>query len=197
MIRALALLAAAATPALAAHDATLMAGKAWTKQSITLRADVACTPAEAYALWTTAEGVKRFFAPAARIEARPGGEYTILFSPAKDPEGLSHGTKGARVLRAVPGRELSFEWITFAGDALLGANAPPVAPRSMRDTSPLPTWVDIELEALPGGGTRVHFAHHGFGDGELWAQSHRWFTRAWGGVLKQLEAHCATPGRTA
>jgi hypothetical protein len=69
---------------------------------------------------------RRPFAPAARIDARPGGEYAILFSPEKDPQGLSHGTKGA-----------------------------------------------------------------------LWKESHRWFTRAWSGVLAQMQKHCSGRGKAA
>lgn len=174
-----------------ATDVALMAGKAYTNRAIVLQADVACSRADAWSLWATAEGVSQFFAPAARIDARPGGEYTILFSPAKDPQGLSHGTKGARVLKAEPGQALSFEWITFAADESLGANAPPLAPRTLRDATPLPTWVELEFEALAGGGTRVRFVHNGFRDGALWEESHRWFTRAWSGVLAQMEKYCA------
>ncbi len=104
-----------------------------TPRTVVLQVDAQCSAEEAYALWSTTEGVKQFFAPAARIDARPAGEYTILFYPEKDPEGLSHGTKGARVLATVPGKLFAFEWITFAGDATLGRNAPTLAPRSLRD----------------------------------------------------------------
>jgi len=38
--------------------------------------------------------VKKFFAPEARIDPRPGGRYTVIFFPSKDPEGDSHGQKG-------------------------------------------------------------------------------------------------------
>jgi hypothetical protein len=98
----------------AGAQAPLMDGKVKTANTIVLEAETQCSPEESYALWSTAEGVQRFFAPAARIDARPGGEYTVLFFPDKDPEGLSHGTKGARVLKAVPGKSLALEWITFA-----------------------------------------------------------------------------------
>src|SRR6185436_19323027 len=109
--------------------------------TIRLEKMVACTPQRAFALWSTDDGVQAFFAPASRIGRAAGDEYTILFSPAADPQGLSHGTKGARILAMSPGRFLAFEWITFAGDATLGRNAPPVAAASIRNESPLPTWV--------------------------------------------------------
>jgi uncharacterized protein YndB with AHSA1/START domain len=170
----------------------LMAGKVKTERTVRLETTVDASPAEVYRLWTTADGVKRFFAPAARIDARPGGEYTILFAPAQDPQGLSHGTKGARVLKLVDGKEAWFEWITFTADTLLGTSAPPVAPRSERDVVPLPTWVELSFEPLDGGKrTAVHFAHYGFRDGARWEASYQWFSRAWAGVLESLKAECA------
>lgn len=158
-------------------------------RTIRLEKTVACTPDRTFAPWSTDEGVRTFFAPGSRIGRGAGEEYTILFKPVDDPQGLSHGTKGARVLASVPGRFLAFEWITFAGDASLGRNAPPLAPPEVRNESPLPTWV--EMDFLPAGnGTRVAFRHYGVRDGELWTASQAWFARAWQGVLDQLAAEC-------
>ena len=168
---------------------TLTQGKADGGRTIRLEVTVGCTPERTYALWSTDDGVRTFFAPASRIGKGVGDEYRILFSPAADPEGESHGTKGARILASSPGRFLAFEWITFAGDASLGANAPPVAPPDVRNESPLPTWVEIEL-VPDSAGTRVLFRHYGFRDGELWSASQAWFTRAWQRVLEGLDAAC-------
>jgi len=185
---------AAGRPGLAAPgdlSPDVMAGKVRTDRAIALEKIVDAPPARVFELWTTAEGVRTFFAPDARIEPRVGGAYEVLFAPAQDPLGYSHGTTGARVLRLVPDRELAFEWITFAGDALLGRNAPPVAPRSLRDARPIPTWVELQFEPVAGdaGKTRVTFHHYGFRHGEPWDESYAWFGRAWAGVLDQLAAH--------
>jgi uncharacterized protein YndB with AHSA1/START domain len=128
-----------------------------------------------------------------------GGRYEIIFAPSKDPEGNSHGTKGARILKLVPDKELAFEWITFAGDELLGRNAPPYAPPAERNVRPLPTWVEISFETVDGHPDRTHlrFAHYGFRDGEKWEQSYRWFGRAWKGVLDQMVAYCQNRKSTA
>src|SRR5256885_137070 len=74
-----------------------------------------------------------------------------------------------------------------------GRNAPPPAPRSLRDVTPLPTWVELEFVPLAGNQlrTRVQLTHYGFKDGELWEESYRWFARAWAGVLGQMEKQCA------
>lgn len=172
----------------------LMAGKKKTNRTISLEAMVDASPAEVFQLWTTEDGIKKFFAPEARISAKPGGRYEIIFAPAKDPEGDSHGTKGARILKLVPNKELVFEWITFAGDELLGRNAPPFAPPAERNARPLPTWVELKFDAIEGepGKTHLRFAHYGFRQGEKWEQSFHWFERAWKGVLDELAAACQT-----
>lgn len=187
----LALLAAT----LVAPPEDLFAGKNVTAHTIRLEVTLDAPPDEVYRRWMTVEGVKSFFAPDARINPVPGGEYTIIFVPDRDPQGLSHGTKGARVLRAEPAKRLAFEWITFAADATLGANAPPLAPRSQRDVFPLPTWVDISLEPLGSDGkkTRLQFAHYGFQTGDKWEESYRWFSKAWAGVLTSLQASLNRP----
>ena len=179
--------------------ADLMAGKQKTDRTIVLEATVAASPAEAFRLWTSAEGIGKFFAPDARIDAMAGGRYEIIFAPSKDPEGNSHGTKGARILKLVPDKELAFEWITFAGDELLGRNAPPYAPPAERIVRPLPTWVEISFETVDGQPDQTHlrFAHYGFRDGEKWEQSYRWFGRAWKGVLDQMVAYCQSRKSTA
>lgn len=173
-----------------ANSNALMEGKS--ERTIFLDATVNASPAEVFQLWTTADGVRKFFAPDARIDGKVGGRYQIIFAPSKDPEGDSHGTKGARVLKVVPNKELAFEWITFAGDTLLGKNAPPYAPPALRNAQPLPTWVELSFEPVVGNANQTHvkFAHYGFRDGELWAQSYQWFTRAWKGVLDELAAYC-------
>ena len=96
---------------------------------------------------------------------------------------------GARILASVPGRFFAFEWITFAGDASLGRNAPPIAAPDVRNESPVPTWVEIDLKPAVEG-TRILFRHYGFRDGELWSASQLWLTHAWQRVLGGLGAAC-------
>jgi uncharacterized protein YndB with AHSA1/START domain len=169
-----------------------MTGKQKTDRTIVLDAIVAAPPHEVFRLWTSAEGIKKFFAPDARIEATVGGRYQVIFAPATDPEGDSHGTKGARILKLVPDKELAFEWITFAGNESLGGNSPPYAAAAERNVRPLPTWVELAFDPVPGKPNETHlrFAHYGFREGEKWEQSYRWFGRAWKRVLDQLVAYC-------
>lgn len=199
------LLTATSAPILPAPDETkttdrdLMLGKQRTDRTIFLEAIVAAPPPEVFQLWTSVEGIKRFFAPNARVDARVGGRYEVIFAPAKDPEGDSHGTKGARVLKLVRNKELAFEWVTFAGDESLGRNAPPYAPPSERHVRPLPTWVELTFNPVAGDPNQTHlrFAHYGFREGEKWEESYRWFDRAWKGVLDELVTYCQNRKSTA
>lgn len=177
----------AASGATESATSDLFAGKHWTDQTITAEVIVGASPEAVYERWTSEAGVKHFFAPGAQIDPHPGGAYTILFVPDRDPQGLSHGTRGARVLAADPGRRLAFEWITFAGDATLGANAPPIVPRAERDERPLPTWVELTFDPLDNGRqTRLRFAHYGFRHGGQWEAAYAWFSRQWPMVLENL-----------
>ena len=171
-----------------------MLGKQKTDRTIFLETVVAAPPDEVFRLWTSAEGIKKFFAPEARIDATVGGRYQIMFAPAKDPEGDSHGTKGARILKLVSNEALAFEWVTFAGDESLGRNAPPYAPPAERNVRPLPTWVELDFDVVPGKpqqslGTVRALRFSGWREME---KSFRWFERAWKGVLDELAAYCQT-----
>ena len=69
-----------------------------------------------WSAWTTTEGVKSFFAPDARVEARPDGPFEIYMNPYAQP-----GMKGAddmRVLAVQERKMISYTW-----------NAPPAMAR--------------------------------------------------------------------
>lgn len=151
---------------------------------INLEKVVPGTPDQVFDLWTTREGVRAFFAPAAVIEPHVGGEYTIIFAPDQDPEGLSHGTKGARILEFAPGKKLAFEWIPFTLRQIEGAPGPPVVSEAERNASFTP--VEVTFEAAGEGRTLVRLTHRGFKQGEKWQQAHAFFTRAWALVLEEL-----------
>jgi len=203
LVMAMAIFSAAAlcgSPVAAPSDSQLlqlMHGKQDNGRTIRLQKIVVCTPERTFLLWSTSDGVRSFFAPSSRIGRGVGDEYRILCRPADDPEGFAHGTKGARILATSPGRFLAFEWITFAEDASLGPNGPPVAAPEILNESPLPTWVEIEFLPGTGGTTLVDFRHYGFRDGELWSASQKWFTRAWQGVLEGLDRACQKERKVA
>ena len=120
--------------------------------------------------WTTPEGVKSFFAPDARVEARPDGPFEIYINPYAPP-----GMKGAddmRFLALQPQRMLSFTW-----------SAPPSFPEIRRQR----TYVTVRMHPAGDGQTHVTLAHGGWGDGDQWDQVYAYFDKAWGNVLGNLQ----------
>lgn len=125
---------------------------------------------QAWAAWTTREGITGFFAPDAVIEPRVGGAFHIHIDPLAEP-----GMKGADEMRFMalqPRRMISFDW-----------NAPPSLPEARRQR----TFVIVRFEAVDPATTRVSLHHTGWGDGGEWDKAYAYFDRAWGNVLANLK----------
>ena len=131
---------------------------------------VRATLDEAWAAWTTREGITSFFAPDARIEPRVGGAFQIYIDPGAPP-----GMKGAddmRFMALQPKKMLSFDW-----------NAPPHLPEARGQR----TFVVVRFSVVDDKSTRVTLHHIGWGDGGEWDKTYAYFDRAWGGVLANLK----------
>jgi uncharacterized protein YndB with AHSA1/START domain len=131
---------------------------------------VSATLDEAWAAWTTREGIVSFFAPDARVEPRVGGPFEIYMDPLAAP-----GMKGAddmRFLAVQPRRMISFDW-----------NAPPSLPEARQQRS----FVIVRFVPLDEHHTRVTIHHVGWGDGGEWDKAYAYFDRAWGVVLAHLQ----------
>lgn len=131
---------------------------------------VAATLDEAWAAWTTREGITSFFAPDARVEPRAGGAFEIYFNPYAEP-GLK-GADGMRFMAVQPRRMISFDW-----------NAPPSLPEARTQRS----FVVVRFEPVGERSTRVTLHHTGWGDGGEWDKAYAYFDRAWGNVLASLK----------
>lgn len=154
-----------AAPILALTAAGAAAQERAIVKSVTVKAPVE----EVWKAWTTAEGIKSFFAPDARVEPRPGGLFEIHINPYARP-GMK-GADGMVFLALQEPRMLSFTW-----------NAPPHLPevRGQR------TSVTVRLEPAADGATQVRLTHTGWGDDGQWDQAYAYFDRAWGNVLANL-----------
>jgi uncharacterized protein YndB with AHSA1/START domain len=161
---ALALALALGTPGVLAQERTLVK-----------TATVKATVDEVWSAWTTTEGIQSFFAPEARVEARPGGPFEVYINPYAKP-----GMKGADdmvFLALQEKRMLSFTW-----------NAPPHLPEVRRQR----TSVTVRMKPAGEGATEVRLVHSGWGDGGQWDQAYAYFDRAWGNVLANLGKRFAT-----
>jgi uncharacterized protein YndB with AHSA1/START domain len=165
-----------ASPA-TAEEPSWLGERVRTARAIEIEATIAGRPLEVYKLWLSAQGLRTFFAPAARIDPVEGGRYEILFNPSEDPEGEREGTKGARILKLEEGRFLAFEW---RGKASM----------TEMNVEPLPTWVELRFEPVPGDPDRTRFSlgHYGFGTGGGWELGYVFFKTAWSTVVGSLRA---------
>jgi uncharacterized protein YndB with AHSA1/START domain len=125
--------------------------------------------------WTTTEGIKSFFAPDARIEARPDGPFEVYMNPFAQP-----GMKGAddmRVLGVQDRKMISYTW-----------NAPP----HLAEARAQRTVVIVRFKPLSDTETQVTLAHLGWGDGGEWDKAYDYFDKAWGSVLANLQKRFAS-----
>lgn len=120
--------------------------------------------------WTTVEGVKKFFAPDARIELRVKGKYEILFTP-EEQDGRK-GSEGSEILSFVPERMLSFSW-----------GAPPEFEKSRAEMA---QWVVLHFDPVGDSRTLVRFTELGWKDSEEGEKVYNYFDRAWTVVLARL-----------
>ena len=140
------------------------------ERAIDKSVEVPATLDEAWAAWTTREGIITFFAPDAKIEPRVGGAFQIYIDPGAPP-----GMKGAddmRFMALQPKQMISFDW-----------NAPPSLPEARAQRS----FVVVRFEPVADRLTRVSLHHTGWGSGGEWDKAYAYFDRAWGGVLANLK----------
>ncbi len=156
-------------------SALLAASPAATRE-IVFDVTVDRSPADVFALWTTPEGVRKFFAPMAVIDPRVGGRYQVAFEK-DDPEGRRHGTFGAAILEFASPTRFATEW-TF----------PPFGPAY--NTKPFPTRLELDLQAAAGNRTRLRLAHRGFPADPVWDKPLVTFRDViWPYVLNSLVAY--------
>ena len=126
------------------------------------------SPQVIFELWTTNEGVKKFFGLDADVENKPGGKYFVYF----DSQDRSLSSEGAKILRYEQPKFLSFEW----------HGKPEMVEMNVR---PFPTWVEVQFEKVDSG-THITLDHYGFGEGGTWNEAYEFFSAAWPNVLSKL-----------
>jgi uncharacterized protein YndB with AHSA1/START domain len=138
-------------------------------EKITVKANVD----EVWKAWTTAEGIRTFFAPDAKVELRVDGPFQIYMNPFAPP-----GEKGAddMIFLAIQDKKMiSFTW-----------NAPP----SLAEVRKQRTVVIVRFAARGDVLTDVTIHHTGWGEPAAdneWGKAYDYFARSWPNVLKNLK----------
>jgi uncharacterized protein YndB with AHSA1/START domain len=151
--------------------------------------EVKGTAEQVFRLWTTPEGIAKFFSPESKIELRLGGAYDLYMSMKEPDKQGKRGAEGSRILGYIENEMLAFDW-TF-----------PPAVESLRSGG-AKTQVVLRLNELGNGRVRVRLVQHGWGQGADWDKGFEYFDAAWGHVLRQLKEyldanHSAADGSTA
>jgi len=133
---------------------------------VTAQVEVPASLDDVWEAWTTEAGARTFFAPACRIDLRPGGAYEMLFDTQAEPG--TQGGEGNRILAIQPRTMLSFSW-----------NAPPELPTVRHQR----THVCLRFAAAGPQVTQVSLRHDGWGVGGEWDEAFGYFERAWNQVV--------------
>ncbi len=145
---------------------------------IEITIEVKAPAAKAWQLWTTKEGLQKFFAKQALIELKPGGSLEVWFAP--DAPSGQRGAEGLKVLAYIPEQVLVFEW-----------NAPPKYPKARAKT----TFIVIRFESMTNEMTRLRFTQGGFAERsadapdekEEWIKTRQYLAQAWPQVLANFK----------
>lgn len=129
------------------------------------------------AVWeaiSTADGLRAWLAPDARVDLEIGGAYEVYFWP-ENAVG-ERGIEGTKVLSFVPGRYLSY-W----------GSSPPAFPKiRLKNVA----WVTYALRDLDDGATEVRMYGSWPSFGEAWESDFRaWVRSAQGIGLERLAAY--------
>jgi uncharacterized protein YndB with AHSA1/START domain len=119
--------------------------------------EIDATPDQVFRAITEAEGIKRWFAPEAKVEPGPdgnmaGGSYSVSWGPGME------GTPN-KIAIWEPGQRFATEKLRSAA---YGSEGKPEATAEMQRII-----VDYQIEAA-GGKTRLRLVHSGFGHGAEW-----------------------------
>lgn len=153
-------------------DTSTIAARGTDFRTLVKERTIAADRATAWADWTSAEGIGRWWnPPASNIDLRIGGPFELFFLP--DAETGQRGSDGCVYLAYVPDEMVAFTW-----------NAPPHL--ALRTAN---TWVVISFAEARDGTTNVRLVHAGFLEGDDWDEYLHYFDLAWDSVLDVQEEH--------
>ena len=140
--------------------------------SLRCQVEIAANKESVWQALTKSDKITKWFAPAANIDARTGGEFELFFDPAD----RSHMcTKGCKITRFEPMDRLGFTW-----------KGPDEFAALMNDEASLTNVLVTFSEE--NGATLVVVEHSGWGDGSEWEKARSWHQMAWQQALGSLKS---------
>lgn len=152
------------------HSVPLTTDPDTTGRTIRYEFNVAAPARQVWEAWTTERGLTTFFAPAAKIELRPLGQFEIYFNMSAAPG--QRGSEGTIVLAVQPERMLTTTWN---------------APSNLPEVRAQHTVLIIRLQPTSDSTTQVSITNSGYGTGGQWDASFRFFAGAWSWVAASLQ----------
>lgn len=136
------------------------------ERSIRLSIEINASVERVWNQWTSPEGIRRFFAPASRVEFKPLGRFDVYFFP-NAPEG-EKGAEGNFFMAIEPMKMISFTWD---------------APSDWMEIRKQRTLVVLRFSAVAKNKTQVTLTQTGWGTSPEWNEVHCYFENAWGKVV--------------
>lgn len=134
-------------------------------------AELKCSPAEAFAMFTENEKLKLWLTEEADVKAEVGGPYELFWNPA---DRQYDSTIGCKVTALVPDRLIAFQW-----------KGPKQYSEFMNETDPL-THVTVSFIPTSQGTTEVHLINSGYRESEEWQEARQWFVNMWKYAFSEL-----------
>lgn len=139
------------------------------ERALSLKVVVPAPVGEVWKAWMSAEGLRTFFAPGAKVDPRTGGDYEIWFNPYA-PAGM-RGTDGMQLLAMQEPKMFTFTWI-----------APPTMPAMRKQV----TYVTVRLAPRGDKATELSLLHGGWGEGPEWDAYYASSEKTWQNTLSVL-----------
>jgi uncharacterized protein YndB with AHSA1/START domain len=133
--------------------------------------DIKATPEEVFRAVTDPEQIAKWFAPYARVDPRPGGEYVISWDPEMQGGGVISVWDPPKHFAESSERSVAYN----------------------REGKPVDTGVaqkivvDYYIEAIGDGMTRLRLVQSGFGPEAAWDDEYEATKTGWADFLKKLK----------
>ena len=133
--------------------------------------DIRATPDEVFRAVTDAEQIVKWFAPIAKVEPGVGGSYSVSWGPGMEIKKTIHAWEPGKHFGTYSDRSMTY-----------GSDGKPV---ETGETQRL--CVDVYIEALGGGMTRLRLVQSGFGSSEAWDGEFESTKSGWRSFIEKLK----------